>query len=288
MKKQSIILIIILLLHHSISKSQELIDMVDESFRGIKSIEVTGVFCNLEFEEGLSSSVLLDGDIRAVKRYENIRIKYEQNGTLLKVWIEVVYNISGQIKGLLRFTVPKNIAVTVINTSGNISVKDIGNDTLKISSISGNISVNNIQCNAKLTSTSGSINCNNCSGNIEAKSENGNIKINNIKGDVIAESISGELNLINIVGTINALTACNSIKGSSIMITNNSYFESNSGNIEIDFLNTQKSLSFDLSSETGILEANKIENMNKLIITEGTVKITGTTFSGNQKYSCKK
>jgi len=392
MTRSFIIFSIILWIFPSILKSQYLFDAVNETFTEVNSIEVKGVFCKVEFIENQGSSVLLEGEILGSKRYEVPCIKYEQIGNLLKVWVEIPGNITGNLKGFLNFSIPKNVLIKVDNSSGNISVNGVGRETLMLNTASGSITISSIPCNAnlrtasgsiianlvsgdldaksasgslkivdikgdtkvssasgsiscifiggnldassasgsvkvenvkgsaKLSSSSGSINANLIFGDLNAKTTSGNLKVNDIKGLVKASSSSGTLKiqtvykdvtvnstsgtielkdingvikadntsggikLENVFGDINASSVSGSIKGTAVMITGNSVFKTSSGGISVELLNAPNSLSFDLNSTSGNFEAGGTKGSKRLIITEGKIKITGTTTSGNQKY----
>jgi hypothetical protein len=137
-----------------------------------------------------------------------------------------------------------------------------------------------------MTSISGAIHCNNVSGNINAKTENGNIKITDVKGSVTTENSGGETEFSNVTGKLASSAVEKDIKGTNLMITDDSKFESKSGNIELKLLNHQKALTFELFSTSGTLEINNNKGLNVLKIDGGNIKITGTTISGNQKYEC--
>ena len=338
MTKISIILTVLLWLFTSKVESQVLVDAVDEIFTGVKSINVKGLFCSVEFEEGVSSAVKFESEIRAIKPYESLRIRHEQKGSQLNVWVDMKGTITGQTKGVLHFIVPRDIVVIVENSSGNVSISEIGRETLKVSTESGNIIIENISCDVELFTSSGNINCKKITGNLKTKSmsgntnavdikgsaditttsglinaqkilknvnilsssgsviiasvysditvnsTSGNIELNDVKGKVKLRSSSGNIRVVDFVGELDAGTASGSINGYSVMITGNSVFNSSMGNIDIGFLNAPKSLSYELNSSFGTIEAEGTTGDKKLTINEGPVKIVGTTTSGNQRY----
>lgn len=342
MKKTGIILGIILWMIPFISKSQDLLDAVNETFTGVKSIEVKGLFCAVEINENAGSSVMIEGDLRSTRRYDNFRIKYEQDGANLKIWIDMpVISITGVLKGYLRISTPRDVLVKVENASGNISVENVGREILTLQTVSGNINISNIPCKANLKTVSGSITCNLVSGNVVATTTSGGMKIIDIKGaakinstsgavniqnvlnEVDVSSVSGKLSVsgvyanvtckstsgkielkdvkgiiktdntsgggtfVNVIGEINASSVSGSIKGTSVMLTGNSNFKTSSGTIDISLSNSPKTLSFNLNSSSGSLEAAGIKGEKKLEINEGAIKITGTTSSGGQRYNYK-
>jgi len=341
MKKTAIILILFLIIYPAFLNSQNLIDAVNEVFTGVKTIDVKGNFCSVEFEENAGSTVRFEGEIRAIKQYEGLYIKRKKTGDVLEVWIEIPKNVTGQIKGFLNFSVPRDVLVKISTVSGSVSVSNVGREELSINTVSGSITVKNIPCSAKLASVSGSITCNLALDDLIVKSTSGNIKVVDIKGDAVISSTSGSLNiknvmknlnantvsgninasgaysktvckstsgkieltdikgfieannmsqsiiLNNVIGEITASSVSGSITGNSVMITGKSSFITSSGNIYITLLNTNKSVSYDLRSTIGRVEADNIKGGNSLIINEGSIKITGSTTSGNIKFNYK-
>ena len=339
MTKFATLFILIFSLGFSAAKSQNLLDKVEETFANVNSIHVKGVMCKVEFEAIPGSAVRFEGEIRSTKNYEDFRIRYEQKGEQLNVWIDMPKNITGQNKGLLYFEAPKNVLIKVENISGNVSVIGVGRDNLSVSSVSGSINVSDIPCNASLKSVSGSINATMINGDLNATSTSGSINVSDVTGfanidgssgsaniqnvmktvnastlsgmlkitgvysDVKAKSISGlldltdikgkmtlnntsgEIRLTDIIGDINASTISGAIRGNSVMITGNSNFNSTSGSINFVLLNAEKTLSYELKSASGRIEANGIKGTKELIITEGAIKIKSRTVSGSQKFS---
>jgi hypothetical protein len=69
------------------------------------------------------------------------------------------------------------------------------------------------------------------------------------------------------------------------MIIGDSNFKTTSGSIGIALLNVPKSLSFDLQSSSGRLEAGGIKASKRLLVNDGPVKITGNSASGGIKFA---
>lgn len=338
MKKIAITLGAILCLCAKTVKSQDLIDSINETFAGVNSICVKGVFCKVEFEDGGSATVHVEGEIRSTNRNKDSRIGYKQTGEHLDVWIDHPINLRGRTNGFLHFVAPKNVKIMVENVSGSVSVVGIGRETLSVDNVSGSINVKDIPCKAELKSVSGSIKANFIDGDllaktisgsinvvdvkgaaelksvsgtasaqavvdklnistisgslnigevysdIAAKSTSGRIELKDVKGNITVSAVSGSIKLTSTIGSIKASSGSGSINGSEVMVTDNSNFKTTSGSIDIALLNTPKSLSYELSSVSGRLEANGINGKGELDITEGSVKITGNSVSGSMKF----
>ena len=265
MAKVTLILAIVLWIYPLIATPQELIDKVEKQFNNVSSINVKGAFCSVEFEEGESSTVRFDGEIRATQRYDDFRIQYEQNGDQLNVWINnIPQRIIGQIKGLLHFEVPKNSLIKVDNTSGTVSVIGVGHNNVALESVSGNISVSDIPCNISLNSTSGTIKATQINGNLIANSTSGSINVSNVSGTASVESTSGTTNVQNVTKSLKISTTSGNIKIASIYsdVTG----KSNSGLL-------------DLTGIKGNLVLNNISGEIRLSDVIGSINATTTSGS---------
>jgi DUF4097 and DUF4098 domain-containing protein YvlB len=334
----SILLSLVLWLWPGVIQSQDLIDQVQESFAGVESVTVKGIFCDVEVVPGSNSTVSLEGEIRATRRYEDLTIKYTQKGSLLEVWVEQPRNIIGQVKGFLNLTVPVSTLLKVQNVSGSVKVQGVGRELLNLESVSGSITAADIPCGANFKTVSGSIkativdgdlvaktvsgslnvsdvkgsaelssvsgsvtgrsilkavNASSVSGSvhlsevfsdIKGKSVSGGIHLTDIKGNVTVNSTSGSVSLTNVVGELHASSISGSIKGSGIMLTGASTFKNTSGSINLDLDNDVATMSFDLRSGSGSLEAGGARGDKHLVVGTGPVKVNGNTASGSQKY----
>lgn len=173
--------------------SQELSDRVVEIFNGVETVSVKGSFCKTEIVIGSDAEVILEGEIRSVRRYQDLRIRYAQTGSQLDIWIEHPRNTTGQIRGLLRLTVPAQTRVEVANLSGSISADGLGNNSTTLETLSGNVDVKNIMGPLKIKTTSGNINGALLGGNVSAQTVSGNISINDVQGQCALTSISGNV-----------------------------------------------------------------------------------------------
>jgi DUF4097 and DUF4098 domain-containing protein YvlB len=318
--------------------AQELQDRVQEHFSGVETISVRGAFCKTEIVSGTIDEVLLEGEIRSVRRYQDLRIRYQQNGSLLDVWIEQPNNTSGQIKGLLVLSVPAQTKVQVSNLSGSIRVDGVGRGSTSLETISGDVVVNNhpdslvvntssgniqgdwisggvlaqsvsghitirnVKGGCHLTSTSGQIrvlsaynavHLNGTSGklsvedvigDVKANSVSGQVLVSGLKGSLMATSSSGSITVNRSVGMLDLTTISGSINGKELMITDHSMFKNASGHIEVMLNNDPESLRFDLSTLSGRLEVYGEQSEKQMQWGKGSVLVTGTSTSGNQRY----
>ena len=207
-----VLLSLILWLNPGVVKSQDLVDQVKESFTDINTVSVKGVFCNVVVEPGSNSTVTLEGEIRATRKYEDLRIKYTKNGNALEVWVEQPRNIIGQVKGFLILTMPVSTKLEVGTVSGSIKIAGVGRDQLILDAVSGSIDATNIPCAAAIKSVSGSIKASVIDGNLTAKTVSGSLHVNDIKGSADLSSVSGSVNARSIMKEVNASSVSGSVR----------------------------------------------------------------------------
>lgn len=173
--------------------AQELVDKVQESFPGIETVSIKGSFCKTEITVGSDADLTLEGEIRSVRRYQDLRIRYAQTGSQLDVWIEHPRNTSGQIRGFLLLSVPAHTRVVVSNLSGSVIVDGVGNSTTTIETLSGDVVLKNITDAVDVRTASGNINGTLIEGEVYAHSVSGNIAMKDIQGACHLVSISGNI-----------------------------------------------------------------------------------------------
>jgi DUF4097 and DUF4098 domain-containing protein YvlB len=256
--------------------AQELVDKVQLSFEGVNSINVKGAFCCTEFATSGSSEVLLDGEIRGLKKDSAVKIRYSQTGTRLNIWVEYTSLRNEQLKGYLILTVPESAEVTVSNISGSVSVEGPLYGKAIVETVSGSIIVSNLKAPAELKSTSG---------NIKAKSVQGDVKANSVSGEINIEEVMGFGKLSTVSGSINASgiykgTEAQTISGAIGLreVVGGGKVNSVSGNISInagkgDFHVGSTSGTVSLTSHEGILDIETISGS----IVGSSVKLTGTS-----------
>jgi len=122
-------------------------------------------------------------------------------------------------------------------------------------------------------------------GDLSAHASSGNISIYDVYGNVSADCSSGNIKLRDLEGVLEVESSSGNIRGEDIKLTGGSRFKATSGNITIGLLNKDNDLSFDLDSGSGNLYAVGSTADDRLILKNGPITITGTTSSGNQRYT---
>lgn len=206
------------------------IDQTEDRFENVASLVIKGSFCKVNIDTHSIGSVDFKGELKANKKRDDIKIKYQQKGSVLEVWIERPNSLQGSFDGVLDFKVPVNTNVDVDNSSGSIYVGNIGQSIIKLTASSGSIEAERINSDLSTKTSSGSIKVNNISGNVtstsssgsqsitkagadvNAQSSSGRISIEEAQGDVKSKSTSGSQQLGNINGKVSSTASSGSLK----------------------------------------------------------------------------
>lgn len=299
---------------------QVLVDQVQTNFSGIKKLSVRGFFCMVDIQRGRSSDIWLDGEIRAARRTDDIRIMFNQVDSLLEVWIEQPKRETGLIKGYLLFDLPESVEIKVETISGNIMVHNSGNRVTELTSvlgsieafkvsgdinvktISGSIDVSEIYGSADLSSVTGSIKMTGIRKGALASSASGTVAFSDVRAGVIVKTVSGKITADKSFGNVNLTTAAadidmkeitgtfcvnsssGSVRGSDIFLTGDSLFKTISGNMDILIGNKRDELTFDLQTSTGKLVLHDNLMGNQVRAGTGDLLIKGISMLGNLVY----
>lgn len=279
MIKLVFLLSVILWLYPEFSKSQDLVDQVNESFTDINSVTVKGIFCDVDVEPGSNSTVTLEGEIRATKKYEDLRIKFTKTGNSLEVWVEQPKNITGQVKGFLNLSIPVTTLLKVENISGSIKVSGVGRDELLLNAISGSIIAGNIPCTARLKTVSGSIKASVIEGDVSAKAVSGSINVNDIKGSADLSSVSGSINASSIIKEVNASSVSGSVNLTDIF----SAVKGKTVSGGLHFTNVKGNIT--ANSTSGGISLTGIVGEINASATSGSIKGSSVMLTGNSSFN---
>jgi hypothetical protein len=167
---------------------------------------------------------------------------------------ELVIGVSGVVVGfagneVIHLFVPRNKAVQIGGGSGSVKIADVEFDELTVRVGSGSIRV--IDC----------------------------------QGLMSLEAGSGHIEVERISGTLKVTAGSGSILGEAVTPTGDSSFKTGSGSIEMQFLNAEDQLSFDLDAGSGSIRIGDIKGADRVIYGAGQIKITGRSGSGSQNYT---
>lgn len=202
----------------------------------------------------------------------------------------------------IDLTVANGVKLDIDNSSGDVNVANLRASSSRIEASSGDITLRKVVANLKVETSSGDIDIDgltgdsdiestsgdqeifNTKGNIESRASSGDIKISGFEGDLEVKATSGDVELRNGKGAIRARTSSGEIDGYGVELTDDSYLNATSGNVEMDFVNNISDLSFDLTATSGDLEVGNKSGEKRLLIDRGGIKVSGTTSSGDQEY----
>jgi len=259
------------------SFSQNTIDKVDEKFNNITSVNVEGSFCKVKITGEKRVNVAMTGEIVSSKNYD-IKIRYEQDGQTLKVWLDRPRSIRGNIKGAINIKVPANTNIEVINSSGGVVVENSGQCKINLTSASGNISVRNIDSNITMTSSSGSMNIEDITGDVHATAASGTISASGIKGDFYCTTASGSQRIEGVKGNLKLTSASGSILLK--MISGNVNARTSSGGIKAEHVTGELT---SLSS-SGSIRLESVAGRLNLTTTSGSQRGTGIKLTGASSF----
>lgn len=241
--------------------AQELIDKVQIDFTGIEKVNVRGAFCKTEFYAGSGDALSLEGEIRGLRKYEGVRIRHSQEGSLLEVWIEHPRNVNDQLRGYLVFNLPRDTEINVVTLSGSIILQGVGYNKTFIETLSGTVDVERAITPLEIKSSSGSVSAKSLQGDVSINTISGGIAIEDAKSSCSASSVSGSINASELAGGIKAATISGGItaqgvsgKGEAKSVSGSIKFSDVKGSIEA----TSSSGSIQLSEISGSVAANTV------------------------------
>jgi len=276
-KRLSVLLSMVMaLMIISCVQAQDVIDQVSEKYNNITAVEVEGSFCSVSIIGGTGSDVDFKGEVLGSKKYD-IKIRHNVSGGTLRVWIDRPNSLRN-VKGKLEFTVPTNTNIDVDNSSGSISVENIGQVVVALKASSGSVRARNIDSNLTAEASSGSIALADIKGDVRAVTSSGSQKHNNIGGNLKAKASSGSLKVEGVGGEAELGTSSGS--QSINVIGNNLYAKSSSGSIKIsDVTGDVKA-----SATSGGIGLSKITGAVNLSTSSGSQRGTNMKLTGNSTF----
>ena len=107
--------------------------------------------------------------------------------------------------------VPRTTAVVTSSVSGSITVRNV-QGPLQAESVSGSLRAHDIGRDTRLSSTSGSIEVENCDDDVRGNSVSGSVEVINVKGDVTAHSVSGNVTVRGPGGRVDSNSSSGSLE----------------------------------------------------------------------------
>jgi len=271
----------------------------DAEYPGIREIQVdAGTFdVDIQGTRGRTTSL----EVR--NESDNYRVLHSQSGDRLEVWVEGRFSIFGRPNnGRITLFVPGDVLARVRTSTGDVQVRNLNTDRIMLDTSTGDIRVSDVTADVNvetstgdieivdsaggftIRSTTGGILLIGTTGNVSSESSTGSHRYENLIGDLHARSTTGRIEVEGLQGTLSLRTSTGSQEGRGIVLAGDSYFESSTGNIDMDFNNAIEDLEFDLRSTTGSLRVGR-EESQKLLFLGGTgFRIQGKSSTGSQEY----
>jgi hypothetical protein len=233
---------------------------VDTLFSGVKSLVFIGDKCDLLVRGSERSDVSMKYEYQLKakgvfnrKNQGNCELSYERKDSVLTVHVKRKDQKFNGVSVLsetskLEFYVPNNIDVEMNSDLGDIDVNGLKANTTKVYTALGDITAENVS---------------------------GNIDLNTDLGDISMRKLEGK---------INSVTSLGDIDGEYILISDNSKFNTNLGDIDVQLSNPLSDCSLDLSSSLGKVKVDRPELKKKsgsqLNIGNGKLKVIMETSLG--------
>jgi hypothetical protein len=266
---------------------------------GIKAIDIDAKCLEIEIVGHDGDSLVMEG----AKIGKNVLVKSRKKASVLTVWIDTEGPaFPWDCVGKILLTVPQETSLKCKTNSGSLSIESVQARAIGVTTVSGNIEIENCSAAMAVKSTSGRIELDSCNGKKSIEAVSGSMSVENSKGDIYAASVSGMLEFEGIDGNLEAKSVSGMIRveeqkgrlalrsvsgalsGEEITAQDSCIFETKSGSIDMDFTNPLDQFRFELKSLSGNLEAGDISGDKKLSTGTGTILIKGETLSGAQNY----
>ncbi|NQZ75074.1 MAG: DUF4097 family beta strand repeat protein [Ekhidna sp.] len=286
------------------TSAQNILAQAELEAENVDEVRIEGTFVDIYVNSG--DRVYFKGIIRGSGDEGDYEFETDIVGKTLVIRVERESNRNWRNykinESRIDLTIMDGIKIDVDNSSGDVKVANLrasesrieassGDITLRsivgnldVETSSGDIDIDGLTGDSEIESTSGDQEIFNTKGNIETRASSGDITIADFDGKLEVQATSGDVEIRNGVGAMKVRTSSGEIDGTGIELTNNSYFDATSGNIEINFRNDINDLSFDLTATSGDLDVGNKSGEKRLVIDRGGIKITGTTSSGDQEY----
>jgi lia operon protein LiaG len=279
----------------------------EETFQGVKVIELEGKFLEVTYEgKSGESEVYLNAFLEAAES-SGMEISYRQSGSKLKIEVtgdlEIGWNFGNRTDGYISLTGPEDIKLNLVNGSGSIEVLNVTHDVIDLKVNSGSIKATALEVSQmNFNASSGSIKGEALTGKVNTKVNSGSILLKEVEGDVDAVASSGSLKIEDVKGLVNGKVNSGSmkfinvtelgdlsassgnIKAENSGIGSRTSLQANSGSISIQTSSDLSAFNFDLKANSGSVKVGEQDSHKKLDINNGaSATIKGNVSSGSIK-----
>ncbi|MEQ9301043.1 MAG: hypothetical protein RIF33_20885 [Cyclobacteriaceae bacterium] len=242
--------------------TQPLIDEIDINRRGVDAIQIKAGFAELTLTQSNDHITHVKGRIWGNSTSRLYKFVTSIENKVLTIEVISPLTIRNDVGGRLMIGLPPQVKVDIISTSGKVHVVDYRSDSIEIDSKTGIVEV--------LKST----------GKVNISSDNGNVLFNAFDGEVTAQTDDGEIQVVNCSGGLDLSTDTGEIDGTQLILDRNSYFSSQSGEINLSIDQPESFFSADIISNGEIMwHATPIahDSYRKIM---GKVYLRGTSNTG--------
>ena len=220
---------------------------VNKTFDAKEILKMSTVSGDCTIKKGTSNKII----VHLIYTYSDDCFEYifEEEENYLKIK-EDFHGRNCNGKSEWTITIPANISVKFSSASGDLILNDVDNNLkastasgdieiknvgkeVKISTASGDIVLENINGDSEISSASGSITARDCKDGLKISSASGNIDATNINGEIEIKTASGDIELIGAKGNFSVKAASGNVEADNIEILGESYFKSASGDVEV-------------------------------------------------------
>jgi DUF4097 and DUF4098 domain-containing protein YvlB len=222
---------------------------VDTLFKGIKRVEIDGLYCDVNVSTHAENNVSIQGEMKF--KFKGVILKKPdyifhctQKDSVLLVQLEKTQKssvfIGGSIshEGALNFVMPKQTTLIVRNAAGKLTVTDLEGATCQLGNSYGNIIAAHIKSKLEIRSSSGDVTLSHITGSVNCKASYGDINIKEVSGNMLISSSSGNISISQVKGKADIACSYGNIDLSAIDGDLN--VGSASGNITGSDLNADK------------------------------------------------
>lgn len=232
---------------------------LNKTFSGVKRIQINTASGDCTIGKASSSSVTVDLSHTYGNNY-NPEIRQDGDRLVIK---EKFRSNSSKGESLWKLSVPDGVEVDFATGSGNLKVTDLAMD-LKVNTGSGDISVQRLKGDLRGNTGSGHITLTETNGEIKVNAGSGDIEANKVTGELSLNCGSGDISIMESQASFSANTGSGKIKGTNLILTGSSRFNTGSGNAQVVLASAPAhDISLNSGSGDAILDfkGNKIEGL---------------------------
>jgi len=233
---------------------------------------------------------------KAKENAAKVEILVEKEGNTLKIKTEYPENRkewrrdSVNVSVTYNLTIPAKAATKISSVSGDVDLENIGG-AAKVEAVSGNVTMNNASKGVDLEVVSGSIHARNVTGDAYLNAISGIINVEGIRGSIKASVVSGTIELIDVseADEVNANAVSGTIVYEGKISRDGRYtLNTHSGRVEMT-IPSDSAFDFEATTFSGRIQSDFEIRVSGTIsrrkisgvVNNGGAVVKLTTFSGN-------